>query len=138
MAIVDPQLSPQGWGTSTKQIVDNTLARFFVSEGNQSTTFRGRIASMSDLVAKYGNNPSALTQETKIALERLFSRIVDVVEVTVIEIPLTPGGTKYEGRYGIEITVEVVINGERRNLLETLDIGDTTFKRVTEYMNHGG
>lgn len=137
MTIVDPQLSPQGWGTSNNQIIDNTLSRFFVSEENQSTTFRGSIGSMASLVAKHGSNPNAMAQETKIALERLFSRIVDVVEVGVEIVPVTPGGTAYEGKYGIKITIEAVMNGERKNLLEELEIGDTTFKRIKEYMNNG-
>jgi len=137
MAIVDPQLSMQGWGTSNQQILDNTFARFFVSEAAQSNTFHGRIGSMSYLVATFGNNPVTMAQETKIALERLFGRIVDVVEANVEVINFQPNGSDSNSRYGLKITVETVLNGQRRNLLENLEVGDTTFKAVKEFMNNG-
>lgn len=135
MTIVDPQLSPQGWGTSNRQVIDNTFARFFVLDASRSNTFLGKITSMSELCAKYGNDPQAMCEETKVALEILFRNIAEMVVATVEDIPFKPTNDPNAGRYGLKITVETLLNGERRNLFRELAIGDSTFTIVKEYLN---
>ena len=131
--IVDPQLSVRGWGTSNREVIDSTFARFFVTDASRSNTFLGRITSMSSLCALYGNNPTTMAAETKIAIERLFQNVAEFVEATVVETPLvgdyTPGN-----RYGLKITVEAVLNGERINLLQELAIGDSSFSIVKDFL----
>lgn len=135
MATVDPQLSPQGWGTSTRQVIDNTFARFFVLDASRSNTFLGKMTSMSELCAKFGYNPQAMCEETKVALEILFRNIAEVVIATVEEIPFSPTNDPNAGRYGLKITVETLLNGQRHNLFQELAIGDSTFTIVKDFLN---
>lgn len=132
--IVDPQLSVKGWGTSPRDLIDNTFARFFVTDASRSNTFLGRLSSMSLLCAKYGNDPAAMMQETKIAIERLFTNIATAVEASVTEIPLT-GDAVAGNRYGLRIYVEGLLDGQRINLLQEVAIGDSTFVVVKNFLD---
>lgn len=132
---VDPCLSVQGWGTSNKQLIDKTFSRFFVLDPSRSNTFSGQIQSMAGLCARYGNDERAMREETKIAIERLFREIVDIIEVTVDIIPFQPDNDPNAGRYGLKITVETLLNGERYNLLQELAMGDSTFTVVKDFLN---
>lgn len=129
-----PTLSLKGWLEDPHEKGSQLMGWFMISQATQSRTFHGNIASMSELVVKYGKSPTALCEHIKIQLESLYRAYFDEATVSVIDLPLDGESTEHS-RYQVKITVDAYVTNQRIQVLEGADIGDSTFNRVKAALN---
>lgn len=134
MVALVPTLSLKGWLEDPHEKASQLMGWFMMAQATQSRTFYGNIASMSDLVVRFGKSPGALCDEIKLQLESLFRSYFDEAEATVINLPLD-GEDDANGRYQVKITLTAYTEGRRINLLEAIDVGNSTFNRVKAAIN---
>lgn len=134
MVMPVPTLSLKGWLHDPHEKGSQLMGWFMMAQATQSRTFYGNIASMSELVVKYSKSPGALCDHIRIQLEMLYRAYFEEVLVNVIDLPLT-GESEDNTRYQVQITVSAYGNGQRIDIMEGADIGNSTFKRVMEALN---
>jgi len=134
MVMPVPTLSLKGWLHDPHEKGSQLMGWFMMAQATQSRTFYGNIASMSELVVKYGKSPGALCDHIRIQLEQLYRAYFDEVLVTVIDLPLT-GESEDNSRYQVKIAVSAYANNQRIEIMEGADIGNSTFKRVMVALN---
>jgi len=83
---VIPVLGSAGFATDLTIKADEALTNFYVSQRSQSDIYRGSIVSLGDLVAKWGNSPIDLENETRSVLEDYFERQFDEVTLDVTSV----------------------------------------------------
>ena len=137
MSALVPTLTLKGWLEDANEKGSQLMSWFMMSQATQSRTFYGNIASMSDLVVRFGKMPGAMCDNTKIQLEQLFRGYFDEVQAEVTELPM-PGETEFNGRYQIKILVTAFNGRERINVMENAEIENSTFRRIMETVNNGG
>lgn len=125
-----PTLSTSGFIETIGEKIDRLLAYFCTSEGNQSELFRNRVASLSHLVAQYGDSPSDLCDAMRDRLTRYYGNYFDNVEVNVTH--EFDNKEQQAGRYSLftDLSVRDYETGEVRHLFREIKMEGSLFKKI--------
>lgn len=130
MARVVPVLGSAGFATDLTIKADEALTNFYISQHSQTDMYRGAIASLSELVAKFGNSATNLENETRDVLEDYFGRQFD--EVTLDVNTVTKGNS-----------IDLQIGAILRDGDKTIDIqhvvtsSDSKIRSIIDLQNDG-
>lgn len=117
-----PTLSAAGWVSDPREAADKLFSYFVATDGNQSDLYRGKLVSFSEVLAKYGMDNELLRTHTTTAIDALFTRHFDDVDVTItIE--------EEDGLSNVIFTIEFTSGNVRYDLGNSVEFSDTnTFK----------
>ncbi|MNO19208.1 hypothetical protein D3C76_89360 [compost metagenome] len=131
MARVVPVLGSAGFATDLTIKADEALSNFYISQRSQTDIYRGSIASLGDIVAKYGNDPINLGNETRKVLDPYFTRqfeeaILDVKAVS-------------KGGSGIDLQISVILrDGDQTiDIAHVVTASDSKIRSIIDLQNDG-
>lgn len=131
-AVLYPSLSEDGWISSTSKSADLLFSHFFVSNYSQSYVYAGYVSSFPYILAINHGDISAIIQATRKALEDLFGRFFQNVDVAVTEIPNAVSPS--------QVQLEIVVNftdyaNVQCSLGDIIKMSNSTFERVAKINN---
>lgn len=126
-----PTFTGSGWIEDISAAALKMFEYFLHSEDDQTTLYRGNIASFPDIVKKYGNSPREMAIETETVLLHYFRRSFEQVNVQVKwdDIPDRPGF------FNITIDLTIREKGSFYSLGSLLELsgGELTGVKMTKH-----
>lgn len=121
MGDVVGNFSPNGWGNTVEDKLKYLLINYRCSNQEQSI-LHTNLVSMGRAYMECNHDPEAFAKRVKKDVERLCES--NVFESATVETSVSDLG---DGRYGINLAVEVFENNKRYNLLSILRSNDKDF-----------
>lgn len=130
MAKVMPVLGAAGFATDLTIKADEALANFYICQPSQSDMYRGRIASLGDIIARLGNNALELPKEIRRTLEAYLSNIFDAVDVTV---------TSTETATSIDLRISAILRDKDKSIdiQHVVSASDSKIRSIIDLQNNG-
>ncbi len=129
-----PSLSTDGWIKAINSKADYLLSYFFESQASQTTTFKGRIHSLSYIIATYMNDNISMESVIRDSLEELLLAYVDEVDVTV---NVAPDKSSDDVSYNIYISAIISDNDETYNLSYLVGTSNSVISKVIKDIDGG-
>jgi hypothetical protein len=102
-----------GWISDLALKADYMIGCFFVNEASQSYVYYGKIGSIADIVAKYGNDLLRMQERTKTILAQFLEGSFDQVAV---DCQVSNTDTQVTGRVDVTVTCQITDNGVTQSL----------------------
>ena len=125
-------LSDVGWTKSDGPLMARLFALFLVSLKSQSILYRGKIFSMPQLLAEYGNEVDQFVIELRITLEKLYEPHYKTVLVQTENLS-SETETLKRVRMSVRATDE---NGDVFDLSKSMTYENNILKEVMDYVNN--
>ena len=122
MGIVVATLSSEGWLKDPQNQATALMRYFLVSDYSQSDDHRGQVRSLPYYIQKGSGNFFYLREDIQLALNELFGRHFDSVEVGVKILTSDDIPTIDKSRFNIDISVIVTKNGRQYSLGRLLQV----------------
>lgn len=127
MAAVAICLSKAGWLTGVIEKLDVLLSDFLTSQYSQTELYPQGVASFVWLTAEHGDNPTVMTEQTKLVVERYLTPYFDTVVVETKHVFENPNDLT---GYTVEIYINVTQNGVAYDTRQLFTLRDGKFKKV--------
>ncbi|WP_257291129.1 hypothetical protein [Endozoicomonas sp. ONNA1] len=130
-----PTLSTLGWATTLKDRADRLLSYFFLTNYSQSTTYRGKLASLPWVVANYTNDPIELRIKIEdILIQHMSPHFEDVA----ISVAVTLEDERVDNRkMDIKIDVIVIEDNQKHSLSHLIRSKDAKVNEIVDLINEG-
>ena len=130
MAKVMPVLGAPGFSTDLTIKADEAMANFYICQRSQSDMYRRSIASLSDIIARLGNNIVDLPQETRRVLESYLGRIFDQVDLNV---------TAVDKVTSIDLRISAILRDGKKSidLQHVVSSSDSKIRSIIDLQNNG-
>ena len=122
MGIVVATLSSEGWLTDPRNQAIYLMRYFLISDYSQSNDHRGQVRSLPYYIQKGSGNFFYLREDIQLALNELFGRHFDTVEVGVKILTVEDLPTIDKSRFNIDISVIVTKEGKQYSLGRLLQV----------------
>lgn len=128
-----PVLSTSGWLTGMYEKVDRIFSHYLIAQHSQTVLHVGHVKSCAKSIEQFSSTPYQLASKIKDDLEFLLRPYLDLVNV---EVEYQERDTGPEVDYKIKL--EIVHNGYRWDQFKSIEVKDTKFREIVDYVNTRG
>ncbi len=126
-----PSLTPEGWTSSSIQVIDQMLSDFYLSEYSQTFAWPDDVKSFTWLLQRYGTDPDQLAASVQDTRKSYLSQQFTNVEVEVIANPEETNSTKHALYFYIKLQDT---QGEFFNLNQLLQYSNLKIVEISKLM----